>query len=164
LAKYGLSFDLQIYPSQMRTAAKLAAAHPDTAMILNHTGMPVDRDADGIRLWREGMRTLAAQPNVSTKISGFGIINHGWTTESIRPFVLEAIELFGADRAMFASDAPTDKLYARFDQIMDAYDVITADFTDNERAKLFADNAKRIYRLGSGFMPAIPPEPDLTQR
>ena len=39
LARYGLSFDLQLYPSQMATAAGLAAAHPDIPVIVNHAGM-----------------------------------------------------------------------------------------------------------------------------
>jgi predicted TIM-barrel fold metal-dependent hydrolase len=59
LRKYGLSFDLQIYPGQMHAAAQLAARHPDTPIILNHTGMPVDRDAAGLQAWRAGMQALA---------------------------------------------------------------------------------------------------------
>ncbi len=49
LRKYGFSFDLQIYPGQMQAAAELASRHPDTPLILNHTGMPVDRDAAGLQ-------------------------------------------------------------------------------------------------------------------
>jgi predicted TIM-barrel fold metal-dependent hydrolase len=59
LAERGLSFDLQIYPAQMRDAATLAARHPEVPVILNHTGMPADKDAAGLALWREGMRRLA---------------------------------------------------------------------------------------------------------
>lgn len=55
LARFGFSFNLQIYPSQMPEAARLAAAHPDTLMILNHTGMFVDRHSPaGWRTWRDG--------------------------------------------------------------------------------------------------------------
>jgi predicted TIM-barrel fold metal-dependent hydrolase len=71
LKRYNLSFDLQLYPSQMADAAALAAAHGDTSMILNHAGVPVDRGADALSLWRAGMRALAAQPNVWVKISGW---------------------------------------------------------------------------------------------
>jgi predicted TIM-barrel fold metal-dependent hydrolase len=148
LARHGLSFDLQIYPGQMATAAALAREHPDLAIVLNHAGMPTDRDAAGLARWSAGMRALAAQPNVSVKLSGFGIVDHDWTTASIRPFVLEAIEAFGTRRCMFASDVPTDKVHASFDTIMGAYDAITAGFGDAERDDLFAGNAWRIYRLG----------------
>lgn len=148
LERFGLSFDLQIYPAQMASAARLAAAHPRTPIILNHAGMPVGRDAVGLALWRKGMALLAEQPNVTVKISGLGIVDHHWTEDSIRPFVLETIATFGVDRCMFASDVPTDKLYAGFDAIMGAFSRITADFSPYARDALFAANAERIYRPG----------------
>jgi predicted TIM-barrel fold metal-dependent hydrolase len=147
LAKYELSFDLQIYPSQMPAAAKLAGRNERTPMIVNHTGMPVDRNASGLAAWRDGMAALAERPNVSVKISGFGIVDHHWTVERIRPFVLDTIDIFGVDRCMFASDFPTDKLFADFDTVIGAFDTLTHDFSEGERRKLFASNAERIYRL-----------------
>jgi len=147
LSKYGLSFDCQIYPGQMQAAAALAGRHPDTQMILNHAGMPVDRKDDGLAVWRAGLKALAARPNVSVKISGLGIVQHDWTVESLRPLVLAVIDSVGADRCMFASDFPTDKLFGSFDQQLNAYDHITADFTDNERRMMFAQNAARLYAI-----------------
>ena len=147
LSKYDLSFDLQIYPSQMQAAAELAGRHAETPVILDHAGMPVDRGEAGLALWRNGMRALAHRPNVSVKISGLGIVDKAWTVESIRPFVLETLDIFGLDRCMFASDFPTDKLFGDFATTMGAFDAITSDFTDAERRKLFASNAERIYRL-----------------
>lgn len=147
LARYGLSFDLQIYPSQMAVAAQLAARHPDIPVILNHAGMPTDQDADGLALWRQGLALLAAQPNVAIKISGLAMIDRQWTVDSLRPFVLHAIDAFGPDRAMFASNFPVDKLYGGFGMHYAAYDAIIADFTDAERRAMFAGNAARIYRL-----------------
>lgn len=147
LAKYGLSFDLQIYPSQMAVAAELAARHPDIPVILNHAGMPTDRDPEGVRQWRDGLALLAAQPNVAIKISGLAMIDRQWTLDSLRPFILHAIDAFGTDRALFASNFPVDKLYGGFAVHYAAYDAITADFTDAERRALFAGNAARLYRL-----------------
>lgn len=147
LRKYDLSFDLQIYPVQMANAAALAARHPDTPVVLNHTGMPVTRDAEGMAEWRKGMKLLAAQPNVSTKISGLGMVDHHWTEESIRPFVLETIELFGVDRAMFGSNFPVDRLYSSFDALYGAFETIVADFSEDEQDRLFRANALRIYRM-----------------
>ena len=47
LRRFGLSFDLQLYPAQMADAAVLAHANPDVLIILNHAGMPVDRNEEG---------------------------------------------------------------------------------------------------------------------
>jgi len=147
LRKYGLSFDLQLYPSQMADAASVAHHHPDTLIILNHAGMPVDRDPDAIAMWRAGMKMLAAEPNVRVKISGLGMVDWHWTEESIRPFVLETIDIFGIDRAMFASNFPVDKLYSSFDVLYRAFKNIVSDFQPAEKRKLFLDNAESAYRL-----------------
>lgn len=148
LKRFGLSFDLQAYPGQFAHLAALIAKHPDTQVILNHTGMALPGDPDGWGEWRRGMAAFAALPNVAVKISGMGFTWRPWTAEQARPYVLETIDLFGADRAMFASNFPTDKLFGSFDQHFDAYDAITADFSADERAALFGRNANRIYRLG----------------
>jgi predicted TIM-barrel fold metal-dependent hydrolase len=147
LGKYGLSFDLQIFWQQMDDALDLARTFPDTQVILNHTGMPRMRDPAYVESWRNGMRTLAAAPHVAVKISGLGMFHHDWTAELIRPFVLDAIEIFGIDRCMFASNFPVDKLHADYHAIWQGFDAITTDFSPEERRALFHDNAARFYRL-----------------
>lgn len=147
LRKYDLSFDLQLYPGQMKAAARLARDNPETQVILNHTGMPVERDTGGIAAWRNGMKALAACENVAAKISGLGMVDHGWNTASIRPFVLETIEIFGVERAMFGSNFPVDRLYGSFDALYGAFEAIVSGFSDTEQAKLFHDNARRFYRI-----------------
>jgi predicted TIM-barrel fold metal-dependent hydrolase len=144
LGKHGLSFDLQAYPGQFAGLARIIARHPGTEVIVNHAGMGVDGEAD----WRAGMQALAALPNVSVKISGLGFAFRPWRADAVRDRVRAAIDLFGADRAMFASDFPTDRLFAPFDATLGALAEAVADFTEAERRALFARNANRIYRLG----------------
>jgi predicted TIM-barrel fold metal-dependent hydrolase len=131
----------------MADAAALARAYPDVLIILNHAGMPVDRDEEGIRLWQRGMRELAIAPNVVVKISGLGTVDWNWTVETIRPFVLQTIEVFGVPRCMFGSNFPVDKLYSDFDALYAAFREITKSFSADERRMLFHDNAARYYRL-----------------
>ncbi|MGH8782466.1 amidohydrolase family protein [Paraburkholderia sp.] len=148
LRHYGLSFDLQLYPSQMDDAAALARVHPDTQFVVNHAGMFVDRDSvAGYRGWRDGLRTLAACPNVAVKISGLAMFDHRWTVESLRPYVLETIDAFGASRAMFASNFPVDRLFGTYAALWHAYAAIVAGASDDERAALFVRNAERVYRI-----------------
>lgn len=147
LGRRGLSFDLQLYPHQMDTAAALAAKAPDTQIILNHAGMWADRHLSGWKQYKAGLRTLAAQPNIVAKISGLGMLDNRWTTESIRPLVLESLEAFGTERAMFASNFPVDKLYSDFRTVWRAFSDITRDFTEAERNGLFRDNARKFYRI-----------------
>jgi predicted TIM-barrel fold metal-dependent hydrolase len=147
LARYGLSVDLQTPWWHLAEAAALARAFPDTLMILNHTGLPADRTPEGLRGWREAMATLAREPNVAAKISGLGVPGQRWTADSNREVVLRTIELFGVDRAMFASNFPVDGLVASFDTIYRGFKSIVRDFPASDRRKLFHDNAMRLYRL-----------------
>ena len=147
LARHELSFDIQLYYQQMNNAAGLAAQHDDIQFILNHTGMPVERSEDAISGWRDGMKQLAARKNIAVKISGLGMADPKWTTASIRPFVLDTIEMFGTERCMFASNFPVDSLFSDYDTLFDAFRTITASFSDDENAMLFHDNAERLYRI-----------------
>jgi predicted TIM-barrel fold metal-dependent hydrolase len=149
LEKYRLSFDLQIFWQQMADALDLAGSFPNIQLILNHTGMPRSRDPEYVAHWREGMRTLAKAPNVAAKVSGLAMFHHGWTPAVIRPFVLDTIEIFGVERCLFASNFPVDKLQSSYDALWNAFDQITADFSEPERRQLFHDNAVRYYRLGA---------------
>lgn len=148
LRGYGLSFDLQLYPSQMAEAAALARANADTLLIVNHAGMFVDRNSvAGYRAWREGMRTLAACPNIAVKISGLAMFDHHWTVESLRPYVLETIDAFGVERAMFASNFPVDRLFGSYTDLWRAYASIVGDASEADKDALFRRNAERYYRI-----------------
>lgn len=147
LGKYGLSFDLQAYPGQFGAIAPLIARHPEVPIIVNHLGMPVVSDEDGVAEWRSGMRALAVSPHVSVKLSGVGFIRRDWATALIRPFLLETIDMFGPHRCLFASDFPTDKLFGSFDRHFNAYAEIVARFSEDERRNMFGRNAVRVYRM-----------------
>jgi predicted TIM-barrel fold metal-dependent hydrolase len=148
LKRYSMSFDLQLYPSQMAEAAELAHEHAGTQFIVNHAGMFVDRSSvQGYRAWREGMRALAACENVAVKISGLAMFDHHWSVESFRPYVLETIDTFGHERAMFASNFPVDRLFASYEGLWNAYAAIVKDLSEAEKEALFKSNAERIYRI-----------------
>jgi predicted TIM-barrel fold metal-dependent hydrolase len=147
LDRWGLSFDLQVYSHQMADAARVARAHPQTLMILNHTGMPHDVSPAGIADWRAGMRALADCDNTAVKISGLGMMNHQWTIDSIRPYVLDAIEIFGTDRACFASNFPVDGLYSSFDHLWQAFVDITSGASPDDLDRLFRTTAETLYRI-----------------
>ena len=83
LSQFDLSFDMQLYYQQMGQAARLATRYDSIRIIINHTGMPVERDQTAIEGWRAGMKLLAACPNVVVKISGLGMTDPQWTTGSI---------------------------------------------------------------------------------
>jgi predicted TIM-barrel fold metal-dependent hydrolase len=139
LAPLGLHFELQAPWRQLGEAARLARDFADTTIVLNHAGLPSDQEFSG---WREAVARLAAYPNVAVKISGLGKV------AAKREVVLTVIELYGTQRAMFASNFPVDGLCTSFSEIYSTFDEITRGFSDAERRALFHDNAVRIYRMG----------------
>lgn len=147
LSGLDLSFDLQVFPSQLAEAAELARAHPDTRIVLDHAGMPIGRDPESLSAWRDGMRAVAACPNVAVKISALGVNDHHWSIESLRPIVLDTLEIFGPDRSMWGSNFPVDSLYSGYSELLTAYRRICADLSVDERDAFFRATATRFYRL-----------------
>ena len=147
LGRNGLRFDLQTPWWHLAEAARLAADFPATPIILNHTGLPADRSAEGIAGWKAAMGTFAQRPNVNVKISGLGQQGQPWTVAANRDIVLTTIDLFGPSRCMFASNFPVDSICASFDTIFGGFREIVRGFSADEQRGLFRDNAVRIYAM-----------------
>lgn len=147
LAEAQLCFDLQLIPEQLPALVTLLRDLPDLKVALCHCGSPWDRSEQGMELWRTGMRELSQLPNVYCKLSGLGMYDHHWSVESIRPIVLETIDLFGPARCMFGSNFPVDKLYSSYNAIWWAFSQITQGFSAAERQRLFAETAQEYYRI-----------------
>jgi len=147
LEHHGLAFDLQTPYWHLGEAYELACEFPRTTIIVNHTGLPNDRSAEGLGQWHRAMEGLARAANVMVKISGLGRPRMAWTVEDNGPIVLDTIELFGVDRCMFASNFPVDGLVADFDTIYGGFMGIVAHLPRGDREKMFCDNARRIYRI-----------------
>ena len=147
LGRNHLRFDLQTPWWHLAEAARLAGDFPHIQIILNHTGLPADRSAEGIAGWKAAMQTLASCPNVAVKISGLGQQGQPWTVAANRDVVLTTIDLFGPSRCMFASNFPVDSLCASFHTIFGGFREIVRDFSAGEQRGLFHDNAMRIYGM-----------------
>lgn len=109
--KHGLSFDLQVHWWHLDEAAQLAHDFPNIPIVLNHTGLPADRRETGLTGWRAALETLAAEPNTFLKISGIGVVDpsgNKWSVDLQRRVVKEALEVYGSERCMFASESSSN--------------------------------------------------------
>lgn len=147
VGELGLSFDLQLTPSQVPAVADLLATLPHVPVALCHCGSPWDQTPAGLASWQHGLKLLAELPQVSVKISGLGMFDHDWTVESIRPIVESCIDAFGPKRTMFGSNFPVDRLHADFATVWGAYETITASLPEADRQRLFGDTARDFYRI-----------------
>jgi predicted TIM-barrel fold metal-dependent hydrolase len=108
--------------------------------------LPADRSAEGLAGWHAAMARFSEEPNVRVKISGLGQRGRPWSVEDNRWIVEEIIAMFGAHRAMFASNFPVDSLCGSFDTIYSGFKRITAHYSQADQARLFCETARDVYR------------------
>ena len=64
-----------------------------------------------------------------------------------RPYIEPCIELFGADRCMFESNFPVDKMGIGWAALWNAFKRIAAKASAAEKLALFSGTARRAYQL-----------------
>jgi L-fuconolactonase len=106
LAAAGLSFDIVTLPHQLPGAVTAARSVPELSFVLDHLGgPPVGRGAeDSNGPWVAAIRSLAALPNVTCKLSG--VHSSPVCAGDLRPYYETVLAAFGPDRLMFGSDWP----------------------------------------------------------
>jgi predicted TIM-barrel fold metal-dependent hydrolase len=147
LGRLGLVCDTMVRLPRFAALAAAADRHPAVTFVLGHGGTPTERTAEFLHRWREGLQMLATRPNIVCKVSGFGIGDNDWTVQSLAPVVLACVESFGADRCILNGNWPVDKLFSTYDELIGAFDAITAGLSGTERDALFAGVAERVYRI-----------------
>jgi L-fuconolactonase len=65
----------------------------------------------------------------------------------LKPYVLHVLEAFGEDRVLFGGDWPVVTMAASYRQWVTSLDQLTSHLSPVARQKLWADNARRVYRL-----------------
>ncbi len=149
LDEVGASVELRRSHDQFGVLHEIASRWPAVTVTLSQGCLPLERSPEELRAWSAAMRDLAAaRPNVACKISAVaGASDPDWTPQSIRPWVLACVEAFGADRCMFGSNWPVDRLFGTFRGLVDAYREVTAELDAAERAAIFHGTAERVYGL-----------------
>jgi predicted TIM-barrel fold metal-dependent hydrolase len=147
LADYGWSFDLQVFTGQMDGAAELAARAPKVTFILQHAGMLEDLSPAGWDKWRAGMRKLAAGPNTVSKLSALGTFIHKNDPQHIAAIVRETVGIFGAERCLFGSNFPVEKLWTAYAPLVAAFRAAVEPLGAKAERAALHDTAVRVYRL-----------------
>ncbi len=168
LAPRNLSFEGWCYHTQIGDLTDLAQAFPDTTIILNHFGGPLGigpyegTREENLPQWREDIAELAKCQNVVAKLGGINMKVNGFnwhkgdkppsSTElaaATRVYYDHCIDRFGADRCLFESNFPVDKVTCSYNVLWNTFKRIAADCTASEKASLFHDTAARVYRIDS---------------
>lgn len=166
LATLGLSFDAWLLEPQLADVIDLARAFPETTIVLDHVGTPLGRASyEGTRaerfpLWRADIRELAKSSNVVVKLGGLAMAFCNFPSflaeprapsaqlaDEWRPYIETCIEAFGPDRCMFESNFPVDMGSCDYATLWNAFKRLAAGASTAEKAALFSETAKRVYRL-----------------
>jgi predicted TIM-barrel fold metal-dependent hydrolase len=143
-----LIFELMTHPDRLREAADQLAGLDGLVVVVEHTGWPESNSDEERALWRTGMDALAGLgANVVCKLSGLAMPFGTMAVDALSPWFEYAIEAFGVDRCLFASNFPVDSVHGTFDDLYSTFSAVTAGLDDQSRSKLFAENAERIYRF-----------------
>jgi predicted TIM-barrel fold metal-dependent hydrolase len=162
----GFTYDCWLYHYQNPEFLSLARAVPDTVMVHDHFGMPLgvgrfaDRRDAVFEEWKRDIAEIARCDNVVAKLGGLAMPDNGfgWHTAerpptsdefvaAQRPYYEHAIECFGADRCMFESNFPMDRMSLSYRVLWNGLKKIASGCSAHERDALFAGTATRVYRL-----------------
>jgi predicted TIM-barrel fold metal-dependent hydrolase len=116
-------------------------------MILVHAGMLTARTQAAIDQWRAALMMMAAFPNLHVKISGLGMYSSGITLPQARQVIRDVIQIFGAERTIYGSNFPLEKLHASYADFFGIYRTVLSEYTEAEQRAVLHDNAAKFYRV-----------------
>ena len=146
VAARDLCYDLLILPHQLPAAVTLANAAPHLRFVLDHAAKPPLRSGD-LRDWANGVRALAAAPQVVCKFSGLitEADHENWTVEDLRPVATELLDDFGPQRLMFGSDWPVCRVAGGWAAWASAAEELLGPLSPAELDQVLSGTARRTY-------------------
>jgi predicted TIM-barrel fold metal-dependent hydrolase len=84
---------------------------------------------------------------VVSKLSGLGTFIHRNDPAHIAAVVADTVAIFGAERCLFGSNFPIEKLWTSYRELVDAFRAATARLSAEQRDAIFGGTATRVYRL-----------------
>jgi len=167
LVSHGLSLDTMAFHPQLEDVLGLARQVPEANIIVGHLGGPIGygryagKKDEVFRAWKASMAALADCPNVSVKLGGvmmrlaaydYMAMDRPPTSAEFaaywEPYIHTVIELFGAERCMFESNFPVDKMGIGYAGMWNGFKRMASGASANEKQNLFKGTAWRVYRLG----------------
>ena len=166
LEKYDLSFEAWCYHPQITDVTDLAQKYPNSQIVLNHFGGPIGvgpyacQKDQVFEIWKKNINELAHCDNVFAKLGGLNMEVNGYQwhkrpkpptsielCETTRPYFEFMIEKFGPDRCLFESNFPVDKMSCSYVVCWNSFKRLTANYSAEEKAKMYHNTAQRFYRL-----------------
>jgi L-fuconolactonase len=151
LEKYGLRYDILVFPKQLGSARKLVEKFPRQLFVLDHIAKPFIKTGL-LEPWRKEMRELARHENVFCKLSGMLTEADwsAWQPADFAPYMDAVLEMYGPARLMFGSDWPVCTLAGRYEQVIGIVSDWAGKLSAFEQERLFGETAAEFYDLMAG--------------
>ncbi|HEY5980396.1 MAG TPA: amidohydrolase family protein [Microlunatus sp.] len=147
----GLPFDLvAVLPRHVEHVGYLSDRFPDLTIVIDHLAKP-PVGTDRRQPWRELITRAASNPRVVAKLSGLYRQGDGppATDDDIRPWIADAIEVFGPDRLMLGSDWPVAEIAGGYLPVTGSVIRVVRDLlAPRDAARVLAGTATEVYGLG----------------
>jgi L-fuconolactonase len=148
LSARGLSYDLLVHTRHLKHAKAVVDECAELQFVIDHLAKPPIAGGE-IDDWARALKPFAAARNVWCKLSGL-VTEANWTNwriEDFSPYLDKVLEYFGPQRMMFGSDWPVCLLAASYEQVLEVFQTLLSDLSEEERALIFSKNASRFYRI-----------------
>lgn len=144
-----LRFDALVQPRHLPHLFELAKRHPGLAIVVDHLAKPeMGEGREPDHLWRMGMESLAARPNVFCKLSGMVTeIGPDWKLQDLQPFAKTILDCFGPDRVMFGSDWPVVNLASDYASWLTAARSLLSGLSESNVSKIMGGTARKFYGI-----------------
>ncbi|MEP6845166.1 MAG: amidohydrolase family protein [Panacibacter sp.] len=148
LNKYNYTYDILIFPDQLKFAYELVKAFPDQRFVIDHIAKPYIKD-QMIDDWKKDMAVFKSFENVYCKISG--MVTEAdwmhWKNDDFKPYFDVVVETFGTKRVMFGSDWPVCLVAASYERMLGIVKEYFSSFSNEEQNDFFGNNAIKFYNL-----------------
>jgi L-fuconolactonase len=144
----GLAYDFLVRPRELPAALATAKALPDMRFVIDHIAKPPIASGE-LDAWSVLLEPFRSLPHVSCKLSGM-ITEADWASWSpshLRPYVHQAVDIFGTERVMYGSDWPVCLLAGSYGAVKSALEEALPSLSPEEWANVFGGNAIRFYGL-----------------
>lgn len=148
LKKYNLTYDILIYPHQLKETIQLVRKNPDQPFVLDHLAKPYIKKGE-INDWKNDITELASFENVCCKVSG--MVTEAdwkqWKENDFKHYLNTVFEAFGTKRLLFGSDWPVCLLASQYNEVVQVVENYIRQLSKEEQNDVMGINAVKFYNL-----------------
>lgn len=145
LQAHNLIFEVSSQPDTATEWLEVLRRYPDLDVVIEHTGWPAGTDPFSRSAWESAISSYAADTAALCKISGLGMTTRDLSEGALRPWIEQAVDVFGWDRVAFGSNIPIEHMGGTYAELQASLGSIIGDAADHEQEKFWTTNAERVY-------------------